>query len=66
MIIIIKVIYILFIVINFVVAFLVVFKSKQQKIKWSYFILALILNLWLVANYFAYFTGSIQMTAIFG
>ncbi len=62
----IKIIYLVVILINFAVAFLVLVRSKRSGIKWTYFILIIILNGWLAGNYFAYFTGSAEVTAVFG
>ncbi len=61
-----KSLYFIFILINFIVAFFVLIKGKRKKIKWSFFILILILNGWLATNYLAYFTGDIPGTRIFG
>ncbi|MDP2685510.1 MAG: histidine kinase N-terminal 7TM domain-containing protein [bacterium] len=60
------IIYILIILVNFLVAFLVLRKSQQKKIKWSYFLLVMILNGWLMTNYGAYFLGGELETKIFG
>jgi len=53
-------------IINFIVAFFVLFKSRQKLVKGLFFVLIMVLNGWLISNYIAFFTGFSNVTIIAG
>jgi len=61
-----KILYWIIGVINFVVAFFVLFNSKQKVIKSIFFVLMFILNGWLITNYITYFSVSYEVVWLGG
>ncbi|MDD5039979.1 MAG: histidine kinase N-terminal 7TM domain-containing protein [Patescibacteria group bacterium] len=51
-------------IVNFGVAFIVLFKAKQRAIKWTFFLLVMVLNGWLITNYLSYLVNTSQNFAL--
>jgi len=55
------IIYLIVILFNLLISLFVLLKSKQQKIKTTYFILVFILNGWILNNYLSYFVNDYEI-----